>query len=393
VPQLNFEDTKTAFAYKSDAQLKSAKNILMLWQKPWLVNIGNKIVLFGLKLHFPMQFLTPDSAFEQFVGGESLKSCESTINTLAEHKVGAILDYSVEALKSESGFNASAREIMDTIDQGADNDAIPFSVFKITGLGRIRVLTEVSRKTKLSQKQKNAYRRIRFRVRAICEHASLKGVRILIDAEESWFQNVIDKLAMDMMAAHNKTIPIVYNTYQLYRHDVLNLLKTHHEEAKEKGFILAAKLVRGAYMEKERERAEEEGYPSPIQATKEDTDRDYDSALKYCAENIDSIAVMVGTHNEQSTKLFAELMEEYDIPHDHPHVHFAQLWGMSDNLTFNLAKHVYNVAKYVPYGPFKKVLPYLMRRASENTSIAGQMSRELTLISNELTRRKTEEPA
>ena len=225
-------------------------------------------------------------------------------------------------------------------------------------------------------------------MREICQAAADSRIGVLVDAEESWIQNTVDALTMQMMDAFNRDRVVVYNTIQLYRHDRLAFLKHSYEAAHEKGFVLGAKLVRGAYMEKERKRADQLSYPSPIQPNKEATDRDYDLGVTFCIQHIEDIALIVASHNENSNLLAARLLEQRNLPLNHPHVHFSQLYGMSDNITFNLAKAGCPVSKYLPFGPIKDVIPYLMRRAQENSSVSGQTGRELGLIKKELKRRE-----
>ncbi len=326
--------------------------------------------------------------FRHFCGGETIRECEKTIQSLYAGHVGTILDYSIEGEDDEQVFDNTSQEIIRTIRRAAKERAIPITVFKVTGVGRFALLEKLDAKTTLAEAEQQEWQKVQARVLAICEKAHATGIPVMIDAEETWIQDTIDQLALDMMRKFNKEKAIVYNTYQLYRHDKLQSLKDDHEIAAKEGFILGAKLVRGAYMEKERKRAVEMGYPSPIQPDKQSSDRDYDAALDYCTDHIDQIAFVAGTHNEESCRQLADLLDKKKIDHQNSHVYFSQLLGMSDNLSFNLADAEYNVAKYVPYGPIKAVLPYLFRRAQENTAIAGQMSRELSLIVKEMRRRK-----
>ena len=326
--------------------------------------------------------------FRQFCGGETIAECEPTIKSLGRSHIGTILDYSVEGKSEEEDFCATKNEIIETIRRADADENIPFAVFKVTGIAPLGTLEKMSSGIELTEKGKWKWQRIQDRVDAICRLAHSLEQPVFIDAEESWIQNAIDALAETMMAKYNREKPIVFNTIQLYRHDRLEFLKSSHQTAKENGYLLAVKLVRGAYMEKERERAEEMNYPSPIQPDKEATDRDYDAAIDYCLDHIEDIAFVAGTHNEKSVQMLAQKMEEKKIAHDHPHVFFSQLYGMSDNLSYILADNRYNVSKYVPYGPVEDAVPYLIRRAKENTSVMGQMSRELDLIDKELKRRK-----
>lgn len=385
--KLNFQDTATAFADKSNSDLKEKYWLFKTMNSSALVDFGTKITNFALSLHLPVKGLIKRTIFRQFCGGETIEECESTIKELGDVHIGAILDYSVEGKSEEEDFGATKQEIIRTIERAKTDERIPFAVFKVSGIAPLGTLEKVSFGKELTEKGAWKWDRIQTRVGKICGIAHSLGQPVFIDAEESWIQNAIDSLATEMMEKYNREKPIVYNTIQLYRHDRLEFLKKSHQEAREKGYILAVKLVRGAYMEKERERAEKMGYPSPIQPDKESTDRDYNAALRYCVENIDSIAFVAGTHNEKSVQLLAALLEEKNVPHDHPHACFSQLYGMSDNLSYVLAKNDYNVSKYVPYGPVEDAVPYLIRRAKENTSVMGQMSRELELIDKELKRR------
>ncbi|WP_214071217.1 proline dehydrogenase family protein [Mucilaginibacter sp. dw_454] len=385
---LSFENTEIAFRHSSNADLKRAYWLFKIINVNFLVQVGPPITNFAVKIGLPIKGLIKATIFSHFCGGETIRECEHTIKTLERGGVGTILDYSVEGEDDEHVFDETCEEIIRTIKRANKDKAIPITVFKVTGVGRFGLLEKLDAKQKLSSAEKEEWEKVKNRVLAICEKAHSVGVPVMIDAEETWIQDTIDMLALDMMRQFNTEKAIIYNTYQLYRHDKLASIKSDTEVAIKEKFILGAKLVRGAYMEKERKRAEEKGYPSPIQPTKEASDRDFNQALNYCTDHIDQIAFVAGTHNEDSCRLLTELMDSKKIDHKHPHVYFAQLLGMSDNLSFNLADADYHVAKYVPYGPIKAVLPYLFRRAQENTAIAGQMSRELGLIVKERKRRK-----
>lgn len=384
---LNFQDTETAFADKTNSELKEKYRLFKFMNSPFLNEIGTSAAKFALSIGLPVKGIIKNTIYEQFCGGETIEECEQTINKLGKSNIGTILDYSVEGKTTEEDFEAATNEILKNVERAKNDENIPFAVFKVTGIAPLGTLEKVSSGIELQEKTKWKWERITCRVEKICERAHAVGQPIFIDAEETWIQTAIDKLAIEMMRKFNREKHLVYNTIQLYRTDGLQMLKEFHEIAKREGFLYSVKLVRGAYMEKERERAEEKGYPSPIQPDKESTDRDYDLAVEYCLENIDTIAFVAGTHNEKSTKLLAEKLDKRGIPHDHPNVNFSQLYGMSDNLSYVLAKHDYNVSKYVPYGPVKDAVPYLIRRANENTSVAGQVSRELDLIKKELERR------
>jgi proline dehydrogenase len=385
---LSFEDTEIAFKHSSNTDLKRAYWLFKIININFLVRIGPPITNFAVKIGLPIKGLIKATIFKHFCGGETIRECEQTIKTLERGGVGTILDYSIEGEDDEQVFNDTRDEIIRTIKRAAKDKAIPITVFKVTGVGRFGLLEKLDAATPLTADEQVEWQKVQERVYDICDKAHSVGIPVMIDAEETWIQKTIDLLALNMMRYFNKEKPIVYNTYQLYRNDKLESLIDDNEIAVAEKFILGAKLVRGAYMEKERKRAIEHDYPSPIHATKQDTDKDFNLALDYCTDNIQTIAFVSGTHNEDSCKLLTELLDRKQIDHKHPHVYFAQLLGMSDNLSFNLANAQYNVAKYVPYGPIKAVLPYLFRRAQENTAIAGQMSRELSLIMKETKRRK-----
>ena len=387
-PNLSFDNLENAFASKSNQEIKQAYWLFKLIGYPKLVALGSSITGKALDWHLPVKGIIKATIFKQFCGGENIEECTKAIEKLHQYGVGSILDYSVEGAKEEYEFDASCEEIIATVMKAKGNKSIPFSVFKVTGLGRFDILEKVSAGIKLSEDENAAYGRIRARVKKICETAYQSDVCIFIDAEESWIQQAIDYLATENMERYNASKAIVYNTIQLYRHDRLAFIKTSYEHAKSGNYHLGLKLVRGAYMEKERARAASNGYASPIQPSKEATDKDYNSALNYCLEHIQQIAICAGSHNEESNLLLTELMKKYAIANNDQRIYFSQLLGMSDHISFNLAKAGYNVAKYVPYGPVNAVFPYLTRRAQENTSIAGQMGRELSLLVAEKKRRK-----
>jgi proline dehydrogenase len=387
---LSFNDTKIAFSGKSDKDLIRAYWLFKVINSNFLVKIGPPITNFAMAIGLPVSPVIRATIFKHFCGGESIEDCESTIKQLGIYNVGTILDYSVEGEEKDEAFESTTLEIIRTIQRARHDKNIPFSVFKVTGIARFALLEKLDAKERLSLDEQAEYNKIIERVERICRTAYESGVRIFVDAEESWIQDTIDHLALEMMKKYNRDKAIVYNTYQLYRWESLATMKDHHQKIAAAGAWLGAKLVRGAYMEKERKRAEENGYPSPIQPDKISTDRDYNEALKYGIQHISSFAFCAGTHNEDSCRLLIELMDESQLPANDQRVYFSQLLGMSDNLSFNLANAGYNVAKYVPYGPVKSVLPYLFRRANENTAIAGQMGRELGFIIQERRRRKKE---
>lgn len=385
---VSFDNTETAFSNKNSADLKRAYWLFKMIDFNWLVKISPPFVNAALALHLPVKGIIRKTIFKHFCGGENIEECKNTVRELGKYYIGSILDYSVEGKEEEKEFDHTLQETLNTIDLAAsDKKNIPFSVFKVTGLARFALLEKVNDKKMLTGDEAQEMKRVTDRVNSICQKAFDHKVRVFIDAEESWIQNTIDDLALQMMQRYNTSMPIIYNTYQLYRTDALTNLKRDHALALQNNFILGAKLVRGAYMEKERKRAAQNNVSSPIQPDKNTTDKDYNLALEYCVENIQSIAICAGTHNEASSLLLTDLMEKKSIEHHHSHIFFSQLFGMSDHISFNLAAAGYNVAKYLPYGPVTAVLPYLIRRAQENTSVKGQTGRELGLIEQEKKRR------
>lgn len=382
-----FNNTEIALRHKSDRELAKAYWMFKLIAWPWMVALGKGLVDLALTLRIPVHWALKWNVFEHFCGGETIEDCAVTVKALDAHGVGTILDFSVEGKESDADFERNFQEILETADTASGDERIPFCVFKVSGIARHELLTKVSAGSSLTETETVEFDAVLKRIDAICKRASDGGTYALIDAEESWIQPAIDDVALQMCRAYNQDRVIVFNTYQLYRHDRLQALRDDLDSARTEGFRLGAKLVRGAYMEKERDRAEEQGYRSPIQPDKAATDRDFDAALALCAEHIDQLAVCVGTHNEGSSATMTQLMAEHGIEKSDPRVYFAQLLGMSDHISFNLAAQGFNVAKYVPYGPLREVVPYLIRRAQENTSVAGQTGRELQLIEDERTRR------
>lgn len=394
---LSFDNTKVAFEYKTTKDLKSAKSLFSTMQYPVLTALGTRFTPFLMKTGLPINGLIRKTIFKQFVGGESLEATAPICDMLDQYGVGVILDYGVEGKESEASFDHGMEEFIRVIEFAATQKNIPVIAIKVSGIARFELLKKLNEAPRLrsgvhdNEEQLAEWERVKGRMIRICEAAKENNIGVLVDAEESWIQDPIDRLTMEMMEAYNKEKVLVYNTIQLYRHDRLDFLKMSHDIATRQGFFLGVKLVRGAYMEKERARAQQEGYPSPIQKDKDNTDLDYNNAIQFCMDNLATTGFVVATHNEASSLYAAELMHEKGIAHSHDHVHFSQLYGMSDNITFNLAKEGYGVSKYVPFGPIRDVIPYLMRRAQENSSVKGQTSRELSLIKQELERRKQAE--
>jgi proline dehydrogenase len=388
-PTISFENLEVAFASKSDAELRKMYLIFATVNNNLAVSVGTKLANWSFAMGLPIKGIMKATMFGHFCGGESIADCERSVKKLGAFGIKTILDYSVEGKGDEASFEATKNEILRTIQRSKGDADMPFAVFKVTGLGDYAIMTKVQEGKSLSQEEQQAFDRMKKRVDELCKAAFDANTKILIDAEESWFQDVIDQLAYEAMSKYNQDKCIVYNTYQMYRHDMLDRLKQAHAVATDNGYWLGAKLVRGAYMEKERERAASKGYQSPIQATKEDSDKDYNAALTFCMENLYNMGLVSGSHNEHSNRLLAELIAEKGYDPQDDRIYFAQLYGMSDNISYNLAKAGYLVVKYVPYGPVEKVMPYLSRRAEENTSVAGQSSREFELVRREMNRRKT----
>ncbi len=388
IHKMSFEDTSTAFADQSDWQLKKTYLIFAAMNQNWLVKIGTFFIKLFLYLKFPIKSLIRSTVFDHFCGGESIAGCGRTIEKLDHAHVGTILDYSVEGEASEKSFDATVQELLHTIEKASKTPAISFAVFKVTGIADTELLEKAQSGDDFNEADQAAFQRVRERVNVLCQAAHDWHVKIFVDAEETWIQDTIDGLAYEMMARYNTKQAVVYNTYQLYRRDSYENLRQATETARQAGYSLGAKLVRGAYMERERQRAHEMEYCEPVHGTKEETDRDFNRAVHFCLENRDVVSICLGTHNEYSSLYLADEMNRRGIAANDPHFWFAQLLGMSDNISYNLAKAGYNVAKYVPYGPVETVMPYLFRRAEENTSVAGQASREFSLIKRELERRR-----
>ncbi len=391
---LSLDNTQIAFAYKSSAELKRARFLFTVIQSPIIVSLATKLTPALMNSGLPVNGLIRSTIFNQFVGGETLEETARVAKQLGAYGVQVILDYGVEAKEGEENFDNVTEKIMEALEFAATQNNIPFVSIKLTGIASLQLLETLNEAPRLrsgihdSEIEDAAWERVKERMYAICDLAADKGVGILIDAEETWIQDPIDRLAIELMAMYNKEKVVVYNTYQLYRNDRLHFLQLSHKIAKEKNCKLGAKLVRGAYMEKERLRAKEHGVESPIHLDKEATDKDFNDAAAFCIQNKETISFILASHNEESNLKIAQLMIEKGIPANDPHVHFSQLYGMSDPISFNMAKEGYNVSKYLPFGPIKDVIPYLMRRAEENSSVNGQTSRELLFIRQELARRK-----
>ncbi len=391
--EIDFTNTKVAFEHMTDGELRKAHWLFKIMNNRLLVDLGSKIGLQALKWNIPMtETVIKNTIYEQFCGGESLEGTQPTIDHLFENETLTILDYGAEAKESDADFDRTKEEVIKGLIFAAKNESVPVVSTKITGLARFALLQKVQEEKELTPDEQAEWERAISRINDICRKGEeLFNVGLFFDAEETWIQDTLDAIVEEMMEKYNTKKAIVYNTFQMYRHDRLEYLKEQHGVAKGKGYILGAKLVRGAYMEKERERAQGMGYEDPIQKDKEATDQDYDAALEYCIRNHEDIASCNASHNEESAQLQVKLMSELGLDKAHPHLNFCQLYGMSDHLTFNISKAGFNGAKYVPYGPVKEVIPYLIRRAQENSSVTGDMGREFKLISMEFRRRKMEE--
>ena len=383
-----FNNTQVAFSLKSDTELDRAYFLFKMIANQPLVRIGTAVTNFALKANLPVEGLIRATVFDHFCGGVNEVDCLSVVDKMYTKGVSSVLDYSVEGKEEEDQFDAALEMTLKTIEFAKERSAIPFAVFKPTGFGRFELYEKLGEKQTLTPEEQAEWNRVVERFDLVCKDAHSKNVALLIDGEESWMQDAADDLVTEMMRKYNKEKAIVFNTLQMYRWDRLDYLKKLHEQAKKDGFFIGMKLVRGAYMEKEVVRAEEKGYPSPICASKEATDENYDAAVHYMINHLDLMSIFAGTHNELSTYTLMELMQQKGIKTNDDRIWFGQLYGMSDNISYNLASHGYNVAKYLPFGPVKDVMPYLIRRAEENTSVAGQTNRELTLIKTERDRRK-----
>lgn len=388
MPENLFDNTERAFMLKSDSELERAYFLFKMISKQPLVRIGTAATRFALNANLPVEGLIRSTVFDHFCGGVNEEDCLPTTDKLFSAGVSSVLDYSVEGKEAEASFDAVKDKVVSLTRFADEKDAMPIVVFKPSGIGRFALWQKVSEKKQLSDEEQTEWDRVIQRIDEICKTAHDCDVEVLTDAEESWMQDAADDLVVEMMARYNQKVPVVYNTLQCYRHDRLEYIKRLHIDAKARGFKIGVKIVRGAYMEKENERALKMGYPSPICPNKKATDALFDESLRYILKNIDDISIFLGTHNETSSLLAIELMKEYGIAKNDNRVWFGQLYGMSDHISFNLAAEGYNVAKYIPFGPVKDVMPYLIRRAEENTSVAGQTNRELELLKAEKKRRK-----
>ncbi len=399
----NFDNTTLAFAYKSDKDLKKAYRLFSMMQYNWLVWLGTRLTPWAIRIGLPIKKIIRNTLFKQFVGGETLQATTPVVNLLAQHNVQVILDYGAEGKENEESFEAAKNTFVQVIEFAASQKNIPFISIKLTAIASFSLLEKLhgiqinqhnnnSYENILANEERMEWEKVQERLLHICTTAKENNIGVLIDAEESWIQGPIDLLAMQMMQKFNSKMlgekAVVYNTIQLYRTDRLSFLQESLNTAQQNNYVLGVKLVRGAYMEKERNRARALHYSSPIQPTKSLSDKDYNDAIHFCIDHIDQIATIIASHNEKSNLLAAQLLEQKQLPLHNPNMHFSQLYGMSDHISFNLAKANYSVSKYIPFGPIKDVVPYLMRRAQENSSVKGQTGRELSLLRKEIKRRK-----
>ncbi len=402
---ISFDNTEVAFAHRTNEDLKQAHWLYSMMGKPWLVKLGTSLAPWSIRAGLPVKGLIRKTIFRQFVGGESLDETVAVTRRMAEYNVKVILDYGVEGKEGEENYDQACNEFIRVINFASTQPNVPFMSVKVTGIARFGLLEKLdtlmhaaeatslvkryhAALAELDAMESKEWQRVHERIKKISEAADKANIGFLVDAEETWIQDPVDALIMVMMDEYNREKLVIYNTVQLYRHDRLTFLMQSYEAALERNFLLGIKLVRGAYMEKERKRAKSKGYPSPIQPDKISCDKDYNEAVRFCIDRLEQIGVIIASHNEQSNLLGVQLLNEKGLPPDHAHVHFSQLFGMSDNITYNLAKAGCSVSKYLPFGPIKDVVPYLMRRAEENTSVGGQTSRELNLIKREMDRRK-----
>ena len=383
-----FENTATAFSLKTDSELERAYFLFKMIANEPLVKIGTVMTNFAIKTHLPVEGLIRATVFDHFCGGVNEEDCLPVVDRMWEKKVCSVLDYSVEGKDEEDPFDNATKIILKILDFVKEKEAIPFAVFKPSGFGRFDLYQKIGEKKELTEKEQAEWKRVVNRFDQVCKKAHDLDVSLLIDGEESWMQDAADDLVEDMMRKYNHKKAIVFNTLQTYRWDRLQYLKDLHKRAMENGFKIGIKVVRGAYMEKENERAMEKGYPSPICESKKATDENFDATVAYMINNLETISLFSGTHNEESCYKLMQLINDYRLEKNNPGIWFGQLYGMSDHISFNLAQYGYNVAKYLPFGPVRDVMPYLIRRAEENTSVSGQTSRELSLLKKERKRRK-----
>ncbi len=385
---IDLSNTEIAFKHKSVCELRRALLLFKVISSPWLARVGAALTRLALKIGFPVSWILKPTIFNHFCGGVSIDDCTRTISRLGKSNIKTILDYSAEGKQSDADFDHTRDQIIATIINASNDENIPYAVFKPTGIGRFGLFEKVQAKKQLLEAEKAEFERIKGRFESICQTGASLMVPVMIDAEETWIQGIVDEIVEELMWKHNRNLPLVFATLQMYRHDRLDYLKNLVGRARNSGVKAAVKLVRGAYMEKERERASKLGYPSPIYPEKNGTDVAYDDAVKFCIENVNDVSVCIGTHNEKSSLKGTQEMTRLGVEPSNPNVSFSQLLGMSDNISYNIAAAGFNVTKYVPFGPVKTVVPYLIRRAEENTSVEGQTSRELILIKAELKRRK-----
>lgn len=383
-----FSNTKEAFSLKSNFELLRAQFLFNIIKNRTLVKYSTLLTNFALKFYLPVTPIIKMTVFNHFCGGVSELDCNPVIKKMYDKRVSSVLDFSTEAFNSEIEFDNCYDKKISIIEFIKDRPEIPFVVFKPTCLGSLDLFKKKTIHEDLSDKDNILWNRVVERFKGVCQKAYDNDIKILIDAEEVFVQKAIDDLALLMMRKFNREMPIVFNTVQMYRWDRLKYLSDLLNDKANNGLIFGFKLVRGAYMEKERLIAKSLNVKSPICITKNETDSNFNSGLDFVFNNLDRISLVCGSHNEDSVIKIMEIMKNKNLKVSDDKIWFGQLFGMSDNVTFNLAKMGYNTFKILPFGPVRNLMPYLIRRAEENTSVKGQTGRELQLILNERRRRK-----
>ena len=385
---VNLNNNTNAFNDKSNTDLNRAWLLFLTISNPTISKILTNLLQIAISLKLPINYLVKISIFKQFCGGETITESKKTIDKLWKSKIGSILDYSAEGKQNDSDFKSVYDQGIKILNESENKNYIPFVVFKLTGLINFEILEKKNKNILLDQSEEKTYNIFLKRLEQICDKAKEINTPVFIDAEESWIQNAVDEIVLNLMKKYNHENVLIFNTIQMYRNDRVDYLNKIIDIGNKEKFKIGLKIVRGAYHEKEIDRAKKYNYNIPVHLKKEDTDKDFNKALEICVQNIDRISICSGTHNIKSSEYLIKLMKENGIKSNDKRIYSSQLLGMSDNISYNLAKANYNVCKYVPYGPIKEVIPYLIRRAEENRSISGQMSRELSNIIKEKKRRR-----
>lgn len=379
----------SAFSHYSISQLRRTKVLFKILQNPLVSWFSGFVPHIPILLRLPfVKSLIKHYIFSHFCGGEDWKEVHQSALKLQKQNILSSLDYSVECKQTEQDYETTKKVLLNVLEEAKNLSHIPFCVLKITGLGRFALLEKIHNGQTLSDNEKAEWQRVQSRFDSICEKAVDCNTKLLVDAEESWIQKPIDNIVKRAMKRHNQNEPMIYNTYQLYLKAKYEQLKTDWEKAKEKGYILGSKLVRGAYMEKETKRAVKMHLPNPIQPSKAKCDQDFNDSLKFCLKHIDDFGIYIGTHNIESTQKARQLMQEYGIAKSDERVFFSQLLGMREILSYELAQQDYLVSKYTPFGKIAEVIPYLLRRIQENSSVKDQLNDEIKVITRELENQK-----